>query len=74
LNQTPFSLSNDGDCGQLIVPISLRVDYLACLEALAVGGNPEPFVGVISRLIRFSTELACGSWEQSVRPWKNPVR
>lgn len=55
-----------GDCGRLIVPTSLRVDYLACLEALTVGGNPEPFVGLISRLIRFSADLPCGSWEQSV--------
>ena len=55
-----------GDCGRLIVPTSLRVDYLACLEALTVGGNPEPFVGLISRLIRFSVDLPCGSWELSV--------
>ena len=55
-----------GDCGRLIVPTSLRVDYLACLEALTVGGNPEPFVGLVSRLIRFSIELLCGSWELSV--------
>jgi hypothetical protein len=55
-----------GDCGRLIVPTSLRVDYLACLEALTIGGNPEPFVGLVSRLIRFSVELPCGSWELSV--------
>ncbi len=42
-----------GNCGWLIVPISLRVDQLACLEALTVGGNPEPFLGLLSRLIRF---------------------
>lgn len=55
-----------GRCGRLIVPTSLRVDYLACLEALTVGGNPDPFVGLLARLIRFSVELPCGSWEQSV--------
>jgi len=55
-----------GDCGRLIVPTSLRVDYLGCLEALTVGGNPEPFVALVSRLIRFSSEVPCGSWELSV--------
>ncbi|MEO6992854.1 MAG: hypothetical protein ABI273_04430, partial [Lacunisphaera sp.] len=43
-----------------------RVDYLSCLEALTVGGNPEPFIGLVARLIRFSRELPCDSWEQSV--------
>ncbi len=55
-----------GDCGRLIVPTSLRVDYLGCLEALTVGANPEPFVALTSRLISFSLEVPCGSWELSV--------
>ena len=55
-----------GACGRLIVPTSLRTDYLACLEALTTGDNPEPFVSLFFRLIRFSTELPCGSWEESV--------
>ncbi len=55
-----------GDCGRLIVPTSLRGDYLSCLEALTVGGNPEPFIGLFSRLIVFSIGLPCGTWEQSV--------
>ena len=55
-----------GGCGRLIVPTSLRGDYISCLEALTVGGNPEPFLGLISRLIAFSAGLPCGSWEQSV--------
>jgi hypothetical protein len=55
-----------GGCGRLIVPTSLQGDYLSCLEALTVGGNPDPYVGLVSRLIRFSVELPCGSWEQSV--------
>jgi hypothetical protein len=41
-------------CGQLIVSTSLRVDYLVCLDAATVRGNSEPFVGLISLLIRFS--------------------
>jgi fido (protein-threonine AMPylation protein) len=36
-----------GGHGRLIVPTSLRSDYLSCLEALTSGGNPEPFVGLI---------------------------
>lgn len=55
-----------GRCDRLIVPTSLRSDYLTCLEALTVGGNPDPFVGLCFRLIRFSAELPCGSWEASV--------
>ncbi|MDP1581254.1 MAG: Fic family protein [Candidatus Didemnitutus sp.] len=55
-----------GNCGRLIVPTSLRGDYLSCLEALTVGGNPEPFLVLISRLIGFSAGLPCGAWEQSV--------
>jgi len=55
-----------GGGGRLIVPTSLRGDYLACLEALTVGGNPEPFVRLVARLITFSVGFPCGSWEQSV--------
>jgi hypothetical protein len=55
-----------GGHGRLIVPTSLRSDYLSCLEALTVAENPEPFVRLFSRLIPFSSELPCGSWEQSV--------
>jgi hypothetical protein len=55
-----------GGNGRLIVPTSLRGDYLSCLEALTVGVNPVPFVGLMARLIGFSAELPCGSWEQSV--------
>ena len=63
-------LTAAGD-GRLIVPTSLRTDYLSCLEALTVGGNSEPLVGLISRLISFSNGLPCGSWEQSVAALEN---
>jgi hypothetical protein len=55
-----------GGCGRLIVPTSLRTDYLACLEALTTGDHAEPFVRLFFRLIPFSNELPCGSWEESV--------
>jgi fido (protein-threonine AMPylation protein) len=54
-----------GGHGRLIVPTSLRDDYLSCLEALTVGGNPAPFLGLVAKLVRFSAELPCGSWDQS---------
>lgn len=54
-----------GGHGRLIVPTSLRGDYLSCLEALTVGGNPAPFLGLVAKLVRFSAELPCGSWDQS---------
>jgi hypothetical protein len=56
-----------GGSGRLIVPTSLRGDYLSCLEALTVAGNPEPFVTLMTRLVRFSAELQCTSWDESVR-------
>lgn len=52
--------------GRIIVPTSLRGDYLSCLEALTTGRNPEPFLRLAARLIKFSRDLACGSWEESV--------
>lgn len=55
-----------GGWGRLIVPTSLRTDYLACLEALTTGGNPEPFMRLLSRLIHFSASLPCESWEHGV--------
>ncbi len=55
-----------GGWGRLIVPTSLRTDYLACLEALTTSGNPDPFMGLLARLIYFSTALPCESWEHSV--------
>ncbi len=55
-----------GGNGRLIVPTSLRGDYLSCLEALTVGGNPAPYIGLVARLIGFSAGLPCESWEQSV--------
>lgn len=60
-----------GSCGRLIVPTSLRGDYLSCLEALTVGGNPEPIIRLFSRLIVFSIGLPCGTWEQSVAALEN---
>ena len=55
-----------GGWGRLIVPTSLRTDYLTCLEALTTGGNPEPFMRLLVRLIHFSAALPCESWEHSV--------
>lgn len=55
-----------GGWGRLIVPTSLRTDYLACLEALTTGGSPEPFMRLLVRLIHFSAALSCESWEHSV--------
>ncbi len=51
--------------GRLIVPTSLRTDYLTCLEALTTGGNPEPYTKLLLRLIQFSAALPCDSWESS---------
>jgi hypothetical protein len=55
-----------GGMGRLIVPTSLRTDYLTCLEALTTGGNPEPYTRLLRLLIQFSAALPCDSWESSV--------
>lgn len=55
-----------GGSGRLIVPTSLRTDYLACLEAMTANGNPEPYISLFFRMARFSSELPCSTWEASV--------
>jgi len=59
------------NCSRLIVPTSLRGDYLSCLEALTVGENPEPFIRLLGRMITFSISLPCNSWENSVAALEN---
>lgn len=55
-----------GGSGRLIVPTSLRTDYLACLEAMTANGNPDPYISLFFRLTRFSSDLPCANWDASV--------
>jgi hypothetical protein len=51
---------------RLIIPTSLRSDYLTVLEALTSNANPEPFVSFAHKLIEVNSRMPFGSFEQSL--------
>jgi len=51
---------------RLIIPTSLRNDYLTVLEALTSNGNPEPFVSFAHKLIDLNSRMPFGSFDQSL--------
>jgi hypothetical protein len=55
---------------RLIIPTSLRSDYLTVLEALTVNSNPEPFISFARNLIDLNSHLPFGSFEQSLKYFK----
>jgi hypothetical protein len=55
---------------RLIIPTSLRSDYLTVLEALTVNSNPEPFVSFARKLIELNSLMPFGSFEQSLAYFK----
>ena len=55
---------------RLIIPTSLRSDYLTVLEALTVNSNPEPFITFSRNLINLNSRLPFGSFEQSLKYFK----
>ncbi len=55
---------------RLIIPTSLRSDYLTVLEALTVNSNPEPFVSFARKLIELNRHMPFGSFEQSLAYFK----
>ena len=50
---------------RLVVPTSLRHDYLTVLDALTRGGNPEPYVAFGHRLLRLCAEIPHDSFAQA---------
>lgn len=50
---------------RLVIPTSLRADYLTVLEALTSRGNPEPFISFAHKLIDLNSRMAFGSFEES---------
>ncbi len=50
---------------RLILPTSLRLDYLTVLEALTVRGDPDPFVAFAHKLIDINRRMPFGSFEES---------
>jgi hypothetical protein len=55
---------------RLIIPTSLRNDYLTVLEALTTNRNPEPFLAFAHKLIDVNGRMPFGSFEQSLEYFK----
>ena len=55
---------------RLIIPTSLRNDYLTVLEALTSNGNPQPFITFSHKLIDVNSRMPFGSFEQSLEYFK----
>ncbi len=55
---------------RLIIPTSLRGDYLSVLQALTVNSNPEPFISFAQKLIEVNRHMPFGSFEQSLAYFK----
>lgn len=51
---------------RLIIPTSLRNDYLTVLEALTANSNPDPFIAFAHKLIDVNSRMPFGSFEQSL--------
>ena len=51
---------------RLILPTSLRNDYLTVLEALTTNGNPEPFISFAHKLIDFNSRMPFATFDQSL--------
>ncbi|MCC5839408.1 MAG: Fic family protein [Opitutales bacterium] len=50
---------------RLIIPTSLRNDYLSVLEALTSNGNPIPYIAFVHKLIDFNSRMPLGSFEEA---------
>ena len=51
---------------RLIIPTSLRIDYLTVLEALTTNGNPEPFIAFAQKLIDVNSRMSFSSFDHSL--------
>ena len=51
---------------RLIIPTSLRSDYLTVLETLTVNGNSDPFISFAHKLIEMNSHMPFGTFEQSL--------
>jgi len=50
---------------RLILPTSLRTDYLTVLEALTLRGDPDPFVAFAHKLIDINRRMPFATFEES---------
>jgi hypothetical protein len=51
---------------RLIIPTSLRIDYLTVLEALTTSSNPDPFVIFAHKLIDINSRMPFTTFDQSL--------
>ena len=51
---------------RLVIPTSLRNDYLTVLEALTTNRNPEPFLAFAHKLVEINSRMPFGSFEQTL--------
>jgi hypothetical protein len=51
---------------RLVIPTSLRNDYLTVLEALTTNRNPEPFLAFAHKLVDINSRMPFGSFEQTL--------
>lgn len=52
---------------RLIIPTSLRNDYLTVLDALTTNGNPAPFVSFAHKLIDINSRMPFATFDQSLQ-------
>lgn len=55
---------------RLIIPTSLRNDYMSVLEALTLNGNAKPYVAFAHKLIDFNSRMPFTSFEVSYEHFK----
>jgi hypothetical protein len=55
---------------RLVIPTSLRSDYLTVLEALTANTNPEPFIAFAHKLIDLNSRMPFASFEQSLEYYR----
>lgn len=58
-------LSAEGQC-RIVIPLSLRVDYLGALRAISRQGNPEPLLWTQERAQRWSSLIEWSTMDRAV--------
>ena len=56
---------------RLIIPTSLRTDYLTVLEALTSSANPAPLISFAHKLIEVNSRMPFGSFEASLAHFRS---
>ena len=57
-------------CLRLIIPTSLRNDYLSVLEALTTNANPSPYISFAHKLIDINSRIPFGTFDESLKHFR----